>query len=82
MLTEYIDESLRRANYEIIDDDEPFYGEVKELKGVWATGKSLEQCRDNLKEVVEGWILISLKKDLPIPKLGDFEIFLMEETVV
>ena len=68
MLTEYIDESLRRAKYEIIDDEEPFYGEVKELKGVWATGKTLEQCRDNLKEVVEGWILISLKKDLPIPK--------------
>ncbi len=33
MLTEYIDESLRRANYEIIDDEEPFYGEIKELKG-------------------------------------------------
>ncbi len=82
MLTEYIDESLRRAKYEIIDDEEPFYGEVKELKGVWATGKTLEQCRDNLKEVVEGWILISLKKDLPIPKLGDFEISLMEEAVV
>ena len=79
MLTEYIDESLKRENYEIIDDEEPFYGEVKELKGVWATGKTLEQCRDNLKEVVEGWILISLKKDLPIPKLGDFEISLMEE---
>ena len=82
MLTEYIDESLRRANYEIINDEEPFYGEVKELKGVWATGKSFEQCRSNLKEVIEGWILVSLKKDLPIPKLGDFEIILMEETVL
>lgn len=32
MLIEYINEALRRANYEIIDDENPYYGEVKELK--------------------------------------------------
>jgi predicted RNase H-like HicB family nuclease len=45
VLIEYIEESLKRARYEIIDDEEPYYGEVAELKGVWATGKSLEECR-------------------------------------
>ena len=74
MLIEYIEEALKRATYEIIDDDDPYYGEINELKGVWATGKTLEKCRGNLKDVIEGWILISLKKDLPIPKLGDCEI--------
>jgi predicted RNase H-like HicB family nuclease len=74
MLTEYIEEALRRARYELIDDEEPYYGEVAELKGVWASGKTLEECRENLKEVIEGWILISLKKDLPVPSLGAREI--------
>ena len=74
MLTEYIEEALKRATYEIIDDEEPYYGEINELKGVWATGKTLEGCRENLQDVIEGWILISLKKDLPIPKLGNCEI--------
>ncbi len=75
MLTEYVEEALRRAHYEIIEDpDEPFYGEVKELEGVWASGKSLEECRSQLKDVVEGWILLSIKKGLPIPKLGAYEI--------
>lgn len=62
MLTEYIDEALKRARYEIIEDDEHYYGEVEELKGVWATGKTLEECRSKLKEVIEGWILLSIKK--------------------
>jgi Uncharacterised protein family (UPF0150). len=44
MLTEYIQEALRRARYEIIDDEEPYYGEVPELQGVWATGKTLESA--------------------------------------
>ena len=74
MLIEYIQEALRRARYELIEDEEPYYGEIPDLKGVWATGKTLEECRENLKEVVEGWILISLKKDLPVPILGTYEI--------
>ena len=59
MLIEYVEEALRRARYELIDDKEPYYGEVPELKGVWATGKKLEECRENLKDVIEGWILVS-----------------------
>ncbi|RKX70882.1 type II toxin-antitoxin system HicB family antitoxin [candidate division WOR-3 bacterium] len=82
MLIEYIEEALRRAKYEIIDDEEPYYGEIKELKGVWATGRTLEECRKNLREVVEGWILLSIKKGLPIPKLGKFEIKEMKKIVV
>lgn len=81
MLTEYIDEALKMARYEIIDDEEPYYGEITELKGVWATGKTLEECRNNLKEVIEGWILVSIKKELTIPKLGDVEIKEIQEVV-
>lgn len=81
MLIEYIEEALKRARYEIIDDEEPYYGAIAELQGVWATGKSLEECRNTLKEVMEGWIIVSIKKGLPIPKLGDFEIKEIEEAI-
>ena len=56
LLTEYIQEGLKRAQYEIIDD-EPFYGEIPDFKGVWATGKTLEECRENLKETLEEWLI-------------------------
>lgn len=45
MLTEYVDAALGKAHYEIIDDQEPYYGEVCELPGVYATGATLEDCR-------------------------------------
>jgi predicted RNase H-like HicB family nuclease len=67
MLTEYIQEALKRARYEIIDDEEPYYGEVPELQGVWATGKTLEECRENLREAIEGWIIVRLQRGLPLP---------------
>ena len=75
MLTEYIDEALRRACYELIEDKEiPYYGEVSDLPGVWACGETLEGCRRELKEVIEGWILVSMKRSLNIPRLGSAEI--------
>ena len=58
MILEYIQAALSRAQYEIIEDDEPYYGEIPELPGVWATGKTLEECRKNLAEVLDGWIVI------------------------
>lgn len=68
MLIEYIETALKKAHYEIIDNDESFYGEIPGFKGLWATGKTLEKCRENLMETLEGWILLSIQKKLPLPK--------------
>ncbi len=74
MLIQYISAALEYAKYEIIDDEEPYYGEVPELQGVWTSGKTLEECRKNLEEVIDEWIIIRLRKRLPIPPIGNFNI--------
>lgn len=82
MIHEYIEAALRHAHYEIIKDEQPYYGEVPELPGVWATGESLEECRQNLAEVVDGWVLIRLARGLPIPPIGQTQIKLPQEMTV
>lgn len=74
MILNYIQTALNRAQYEMIEDEEPFYGEVPELTGVWATGHTLEACRNNLATAVEDWLLFSIARGLPIPTLGDVVI--------
>jgi len=74
MIGEYIQAALERARYELIDDAEPYYGEVRELPGVWASGATLEDCRRELVEVIEGWIIVRLRNGLDIPPLGDHTI--------
>ncbi len=69
MIQEYIEQAMERAHYEIIKDEEPFYGEIKECPGVWATGKTLEECRRNLRDVLDGWIYIRMCKGLSIPSI-------------
>ncbi len=79
MLTQYIQAALDLAHYEIIEDEEPYYAEVPGLEGVWATGPTLEECRRNLVEAIEDWLLFSIARGLPIPKLGSVAIRLPEE---
>mgnify|MGYP001172781207 CR=1 FL=1 len=71
MMREYIEAARTRARYDLIDSEEPYYGEVPDLPGVWATGKTLEACRKNRAGVIEGWIVIRLRRDLPIPVPGE-----------
>ncbi len=79
MIREYIDTALQQAHYELIDDEEPFYGEVPGLQGVWATGKTLEECRTHLADVIDGWILVRLSRGLLIPPLVNAQIVLPQE---
>lgn len=74
MIAQYIEAALSRARYEIIEDEEPYYGEVPELEGVWATGKTLEECRRNLAEVIDGWLVVRLRRGLSIPSIGEHKI--------
>jgi len=74
LITQYIEAALSRAKYEIIQDEEPYYGEVPELEGVWATGKTLEECRRNLAEVIDGWLVVRLRSGLDIPPIGEHKI--------
>lgn len=79
MLLGYIQAALEQAHYEMIEDEEPFYGEVVALPGVWATGKTLEMCRRNLAEAIEDWVLFSVAKGLSIPALKDAIIRIPEK---
>jgi predicted RNase H-like HicB family nuclease len=69
MISEYLNAAMRRAKYEIINDPEPYYGEIPDCPGVWATGTTLEDCRQDLQETLEGWLILSLQTGLPIPPL-------------
>ena len=84
MIPEYIEKALSHARYEIIEDATPYYGEVPELTGVWATGLTREECRKNLVDVIEGWIIIRLKRGLPIPAIDNYtieDVMTMENSV-
>ncbi len=81
MFAEYIKAAMDKATYEIIDDPEPFYGEIPQLQGVWASGKTLEACRDELMSALEDWIAFRLRTGRSIPSIGGASIVVSSEPV-
>ncbi len=78
MLTEYLEAAMRRANYEILPDDNTFYGDIPGFDGVYANSVNLETCRSELKEVLEEWILLSIFRHLPLPIIDGIDLKVKE----
>jgi predicted RNase H-like HicB family nuclease len=73
MIRRYLDAALGRAQYTQLEG-RSYAAEVRGLRGVIATGATLEACRRTLEEVVEEWVLVRVSKGLEIPALGTAKI--------
>ncbi len=78
MLSKYIQAALRHAKYEILVDDGSYYGEIPECNGVYANAGTLEECREELREVLEEWILFRVHKNLRLPAIDGVELIIRE----
>ncbi len=65
---------MHQAQYEIVTDDDTFFGRIPTLDGVWANSPSLESCREELEEVLEDWLLFRVSERLPIPAIEGIEL--------
>lgn len=78
MLANYIDAAMRNAKYKILGDGS-FYGEIPTLQGVWANADTLEQCRDELHSVLEGWIILGLQFGDQLPEVNGVSLRVKEK---
>ncbi len=74
MLTAYVNAAMRKARYEVLAEDEGFFGRIDALDGVWANAKNLETCREELREVLEEWIVLGLRMGHDIPEIDGISL--------
>lgn len=74
MLTKYIEAAMRRAEYEWLAEDRVHYGQCPDLQGVWASGKTQEECTEVLREVVEEWVMPGLRYGHEFPVVDGVEL--------
>lgn len=77
MLFEYIQGALEKAEYKRLEDG-TWFAEIQGFEGVWANGKTVEDCRKELMEVLEEWLILKLRDGDPIPVVKDIEINIKE----
>ena len=72
-LLHYVEKALKRAEY-YRDENGVVIGKVPEASGFFAQGDSFENARENLRDVIEGNVLLALQLGLEIPRLEGVEI--------
>jgi len=73
MFADYIQAAMRHATYETLADG-TYYGSIPGFQGVWADAKTLEACREELAEVLEGWILLRIADHLDLPEVDGHKL--------
>ncbi len=73
MLTRYLEQAMRRATYEKLDDG-TYYGEISDCPGTLAFGPTLYECQIELRSALEGWLLVKIRHGDKLPELGGIDL--------
>nr|WP_219904615.1 type II toxin-antitoxin system HicB family antitoxin [Stenomitos frigidus] len=66
---------MHKATYEFLQDsDAAFYGEIPDCPGVWSTGDTLEDCRENVQDALEGWLVLGLRLGHTLPVIDGIDL--------
>ncbi len=76
ILTAFVETAMHEARYKMLEDG-TFFGEIPSCPGVWANEKTLELCRDVLREVLEEWLILKLRDGDLIPTIGGIDLNVM-----
>jgi predicted RNase H-like HicB family nuclease len=73
MFAEYTQAALKHAEYVVLEDG-TYMATVDSLQGVIAIGDTIEECRQDLIEVIEGWVALRLRMGDTIPPVDGITI--------
>jgi predicted RNase H-like HicB family nuclease len=74
MLAHYLDVAMEMAQYEILEEDGTYWGEIPGLQGVWARHQTLAGCQRELREALSDWVALRLRLGLEIPELAQMNL--------
>ncbi|BBH38798.1 hypothetical protein myaer102_13070 [Microcystis viridis NIES-102] len=73
ILLNYCEKALQKAQYKRLNDG-TWFAEIEGFQGVWGNGLTVEECRQDLLEVLEEWIILKLQDGDPLPIIDGLEI--------
>lgn len=73
VLTEYITQAMAQAEIEELGES-GFGGRIPACQGVVAFGDSPSECREEIRSVLEEWVLVGLRLGHPLPVLAGIDL--------
>lgn len=79
VLIEYVQAVIEKAEYKKLENGSWFV-EIPGFDGVWANQNSVEECRRELVEVLEEWIMLKIRDNDHVPVVKGIDLNIKETT--
>jgi len=73
MLIEYVNKAMSKAVYQKLEDG-TYSGRIPQCPGVIAFGETLYQCHEELRSVLEGWLIVKIRPGDRLPVIGGINL--------
>jgi predicted RNase H-like HicB family nuclease len=73
MLIEYVNKAMSKAVYEKLEDG-TYSGKIPQCPGVIAFGETLYQCQEELRSVLEGWLIVKIRHGDRLTVIGGINL--------
>ena len=73
IISDYINNALGQAVYDKLQDNS-YSGKIPLCKGVIAFANTLKECENDLRSVLEDWILLGLKLGHELPVIEGIDL--------
>jgi len=64
---------MKLARYKILEDGS-YYGDIPGFRGVLTNADNLEECRDELQDTLEGWVLLGIRLGHNLPEANGIRL--------
>ena len=73
MLLEYVEKAMSRAVYEKLEDG-TYSGSIPDCPGTVAFADTLYRCQQELRSVLEGWLIVKIRHGDALPIIGGVDL--------
>lgn len=73
MITQYIAAAMKQAEFERMENGR-YFATIPACKGCWVEGTSIEECRGELPDALESWLLLGLQLRHTLPVVDGIDL--------
>jgi len=74
MLIRYVQAAMRYAHYQPDTAGEHVHGTIPMLRGVQVIATNQQECREQLQNRLERWLVVRLRNRQPIPPIDEIDL--------
>ena len=73
MITAYINAAMELAEFEKMENGR-YFATVPPCQGFWAEGATIEECKTEMPEIFESWLLAALQHRHHLPVIAGIDL--------